>query len=82
MPVIIPDEILKSANLTERDALIEIICHFYDAGKLSKGWAARFLGLSRAEFEDELIRRGMPLLRFTMEMLHDDVETLKKLGRW
>ena len=34
MPVIIPDEILKQAGMTEHEALIEIACRLFAADKL------------------------------------------------
>ena len=82
MPVIIPDETLHAANLTERDAKIEIACRLFDAGKLTIGHAAQLAGLTEIEFENELHARGLPRFRYTAEMLDEDVETLKKLGRW
>ena len=65
MPDVISDEILQHAKLTEREALIEIACHLYDAQLIGKGLAARMSGLTRLEFEDELVRRGLPVIRYT-----------------
>src|SRR5438067_8690205 len=79
MPVIISDDILKEANMTERDATIEFACHLYDAQKIGKGMAARMAGLTRSEFEDELVKRGMPIIRYTGEMLQQDIQTLEML---
>ena len=82
MPLVISDETLKAANLTERDAKIEIACRLFDAGKLTIGHASSFAGLTETEFEHALHARGLPRYRYTEEMLDRDVETLKKLGRW
>jgi predicted HTH domain antitoxin len=65
MPVVISDDILQHANLSEREALIEIACHLYDAQRIGKGLAARLAGLTRPEFDDELVRRGLPVIRYT-----------------
>ena len=35
MPVVISDETLKQAGLTEREAVVEIACRLFDAGKLA-----------------------------------------------
>ena len=35
MPVVISDETLRDAGLTEQDALVEIACRLFGAGKLS-----------------------------------------------
>ncbi len=59
MPVVISDEVLKQANLSEREALIEIACRLYDAGKLTFRQADLLAGLSRNEMEAELCRRGL-----------------------
>ena len=34
MPVVISDETLRAAGLSEREAAVEIACHLFDAGKL------------------------------------------------
>ncbi|MGH7139809.1 MAG: UPF0175 family protein, partial [Pirellulales bacterium] len=59
-----------------------IVCHWFDEGKLTMGHSARLLGMSELEFEAELDRRGIPRYRYTDDMLQDDVEALKRLGRW
>ena len=59
MPVIIPDETLKQAGLSEDEARVEIACRLYDADKLHLWPAAQLAGLSRDEFESELISRGI-----------------------
>ena len=63
MPVTISDETLKQAGLSEREALVEIACRLYDADKLRLFPAARMAGMSRAEFESELLSRGIAVLR-------------------
>ncbi|MEW6741691.1 MAG: UPF0175 family protein [Planctomycetota bacterium] len=71
MPLIIPDEILQAAGLSENDALIEIACRLFDAGRLTLWDAARLARLSRVEIEGELLahlvaappRDNAPVLR-------------------
>ena len=82
MPLVIPDETLRAAGMSEEDARVEIACRWFDAGRLSIGHAATLAALSEVEFEGELQRRGIPRYRYTEEMLEEDVATLKKLGRW
>jgi predicted HTH domain antitoxin len=82
MPVVISDETLQAAGLSEQDAKTEIACRWFDAAKLSFGQAALFAGLSKIEFERELFERGIPRIRYTEEKLENDIEVLKKLGRW
>jgi predicted HTH domain antitoxin len=82
MPLVISDETLRAAGIDEHEARLEIACRWFDTGKLSFGHAAAFAGLSEIDFEAQLEQRGLPRHRYTAEMLDQDVETLKKLGRW
>jgi predicted HTH domain antitoxin len=81
MPLTIPGETLRAAGMDEREAKVEIACRWFDAGKLTIGHAARLAELSESEFEHQLDLRGLPRYRYTEEMLEQDVEALKKLGR-
>ena len=80
MPLTIPDSLLTEAGFSERDARIEIACRLFDAGKLTMPAATRWAVLSRTEFEEELLRRKLPLNRPTSEDLKQDLETLERLG--
>jgi len=82
MPLVISDETLRAAGMGESDARIELACLLFDAGRLTIGYAAAFAGLDERAFEDELHRRGFPRHRYTDDKLRNDVEALKKLGRW
>ena len=79
MPVVISDQTLEQAGLTEREVLIEIACRLYDMGKLHLWPAAKMAGLSRGKFEGELMDRKIPVYRPTIEDLEHDVATLRKL---
>ena len=63
MTLTIPDDVLTQTGLTEREVLIELACRLYDAEKLSKPAAVQLSGLERADFEDELVKRGLPWIR-------------------
>jgi len=80
MPLTIGDDLLAEAGLSERDARIEIACRLYDASRLAMPAATRWAGLSRTQFEEELLRRGMAICRPTSEDLKQDLETLQRLG--
>jgi predicted HTH domain antitoxin len=82
MPLVISDEKLRAAGMNERETMVEIACRWFDGGKLAVGHAARLAGLSEAEFEAQLQIRGIPRYRYMEEMLEQDVEVLKTLGRW
>ena len=74
MPVIIPDETLKQAGLSEREALIEISCRLFDAGKLHLNQGARLAGMTRNEFESELMSREIDVYRIDEEYLRHELE--------
>jgi predicted HTH domain antitoxin len=80
MPVIISDETLQAAGLTEREAKIEIACRLFDAGKLPLWPAAKLACMSRGEFEVELGQRNIAVYRPTERDLADDLAALDRLG--
>ena len=82
MPLIISDETLQAAGMSEPEAKMEIACRWFDAGTLSFGRAAAFAGVGEIEFERQLQLRNIPRYRYTDEGLQADVAALKQLGRW
>jgi predicted HTH domain antitoxin len=80
MPLTIPDPLLLEAGWTEREARIEIACRLYDAGQLTLPLATRWAQVSRAKFEEELLKRQLPLIRPTVDDLRQDLDTLNRLG--
>jgi predicted HTH domain antitoxin len=80
VPLTIPDRLLAEAGFSERDALIEIACRLYDAGKLTMPAATRWAGLGRTQFEEELLHREIAITRPTSEDLKQDLQTLRQLG--
>jgi len=74
MPVIIPDQTLKQAGLTEKEALVEIACRLFDADKLHLWPAAQLAGMSRGEFESALMARGIAVCRIDEEYLRHELE--------
>jgi predicted HTH domain antitoxin len=67
MPLVISDETLRAANMTEQEARIEIACRLFDAGKLDLWPAAQLGGLSRDEFVGELQRRNIRWPRYDLQ---------------
>ncbi|MDR3636980.1 MAG: UPF0175 family protein [Isosphaeraceae bacterium] len=80
MPVVISDETLQEAGLSEQEARVEFACHLFDQDRLTLWKAAELAGLTRPEFEEELSRRKIPLYRPTAEDVVDDLAALKRLG--
>jgi len=79
MPIVIPNEWLTEAGLSEREALVEIACRLYDAGKLTMPQATRWAGVTRTELESALWERGLPLIRVDDHYWQQDLETLERL---
>jgi predicted HTH domain antitoxin len=81
MPLVISDETLKAANLTEAEARVEIACRLFDAGKLHLWPAAQLAGMSRVEFEDALMKRGIAPYRMDEEYVRHEIEYAKRFAR-
>ena len=80
MPVVISDETLRVAGLTEREALVEIACRLFGAGKLALWPAAKLAGVNRVGFEQALSERQIPIYRPDEDDLADDIAALDTLG--
>jgi predicted HTH domain antitoxin len=80
MKIELPDDIMQSSGIIEADCLIELSARLYADQRISLAQALRLFGLDRFEFEQQLARRDISL--YTIADLHEDVETLKALGRW
>ena len=78
--LIVPDEVLRQAGLSEREALLEFACRLFDAGRLSLWSAAQLAGLDRNGMEDALLERNIPIYRPTAEDLAQDLANLDRLG--
>ena len=76
----VPDEVLRQAGLSEREALVEFACRLFDAGRLGLWSAAQLAGLDRNGMEDALLERKIPIYRPTVEDLAQDLATLDGLG--
>lgn len=79
MLFVLPDDILKSSGVTEEDCLIELSVRLYADQCISLVQALRLSGLDRWVFANQLAQRDIAL--HTVSDLHEDVETLKGLGR-
>jgi predicted HTH domain antitoxin len=80
MPVVISDETLKEAGLTEHETALDIACWLFDAGRLALWPAAKVAGMSRVEFEGKLGRRGIAIYRPTPEDIAEELAALDRLG--
>lgn len=79
MSVVIPDDILTAAKMSEDEFKLEIAIMLYQQRKLSSGKARRLAGMNLIEFQKELARRGI-CINYDVEDFQADLETLRKLG--
>lgn len=77
----IPEDIQRISGLTEREAVVELACRLFAAGRMDLPAATRWTGLDRTAFESELISRGVAPFKPTVDDLRTDMETLSHLER-
>ncbi len=75
----VPDDVLREAGLDAHEALVELACRLFDAGKLTLSSAARLSGLDRVRMEDALLERGFALFRPTLDDVKDDLRAIERL---
>jgi predicted HTH domain antitoxin len=80
MGVLIPDEVLEAAGMTEAELKQEVAVMLFERGKLSLGRASRLAGMGRIEFQQLLASRQIPM-QYDVADLEADIETLRSLGR-
>ncbi len=80
MSVIIPDDILQSARISEAELKLEIAIMLFQQDKISIGKARRLAEMSLLEFQREIARRNI-CIHYDVEEFEEDIKTLKQLGR-
>ena len=80
MPLLISDEQLQQAGLTEHDARVELACRLFDADRLTLHQAATWAGLDRSWMETALLSRGISVYRFLDEDVEVELAAARRLG--
>jgi predicted HTH domain antitoxin len=80
MSLVIPDEILQTAHMTEHELRQEIAVMLFQKEKLTLGQASRLAGLSQLQFQHVLASRHIPV-HYDIREFEADLNTLKQLGR-
>lgn len=80
MDLVIRDEILKKAEITADELLIEIAVHLYDTERLSMGQAKNLAQLDLISFQKELSKRNV-YIKYDIEDLETDLKNLEYLRR-
>lgn len=79
MSVVIPDDILQSAKMTEDELRLEVAILLYKQDKISSGKARAWTGLTVIDFQRQLARRGL-CINYDVEDFQADVKTLQSMG--
>lgn len=80
MSVVIPDEILHTARMTEAELMQEIAILLYQRERLTLGQASRLAGMSQLQFQFLLASRQIPI-HYDVAEFEADLETLREMGR-
>jgi predicted HTH domain antitoxin len=80
MSVIIPDDILQSARMSEAELKLEIAILLFHQDKISIGKARHLAGMSLLEFQKEIAGRGI-CIHYDVEEFEEDIKILRSLGR-
>lgn len=80
MSLMIPEDILRAANMSAVELQQEIALLLFQQDKLTLGQASAFAGMSQLEFQRLLASRQIPV-HYDVQEFMDDLETLRKLGQ-
>lgn len=78
MPVMLPDELLKSTKLTESELKTELALALFQREYLTLGQAAVLAGLPQLDFQRLLASRQIPL-HYGAEAMEQDLQRAKRL---
>jgi predicted HTH domain antitoxin len=59
---------------------VDAVCKLFTAGRLSSGYAAALLGITRRAFLDLLQQHHLPVIQYTEDDLVQDLQTLRTLA--
>lgn len=80
MSLVIPDDILRAANMSAVQLQQEIALLLFQQDKLTLGQASAFAGMSQLEFQQLLASRQIAV-HYDVQEFIDDLDTLRKLGQ-
>ncbi|PKL76049.1 MAG: hypothetical protein CVV27_12265 [Candidatus Melainabacteria bacterium HGW-Melainabacteria-1] len=80
MSVVIPDDVLQAAQLTEDELRQELAVLLFQQARLTLAQASRLAKMGRLGFQRLLASRGLPLHNELTD-LSADVAVLQSLGR-
>jgi predicted HTH domain antitoxin len=80
MPVTIPDEVLAAAHISGPELKREIALTLFQQERLTLAQASRFAEMGQLAFQALLAERQIPI-HYGIEEFHDDLRTLRQMGR-
>ena len=80
MSLVIPDNILHAARMSEEELRREIAVLLFQQTKLTLAQASRLAGMNRLQFQHLLTSRLIPV-HYDMADFEGDLTVLKELGR-
>jgi predicted HTH domain antitoxin len=80
MSVVIPDQILQAADLTEEELRREIAVMLFRQERLSLGQASHLAGMHQFDFMQLLSNRDV-CIHYDVEEFQQDLQTLREMGR-
>jgi predicted HTH domain antitoxin len=80
MSIVISDELLQSARMSEGEVLQELALALFQKEKLTLGQASRLAGMSQWQFQHLLASRQISV-HYDVPELEADIQTLRDLGR-
>ncbi len=76
MSLVIPDEFLQNANISEADLKLEIAIILFQQSKITLGTASQFANMNQLEFQRILGSRQIPI-HYGVEEFRQDLRTLE-----
>lgn len=76
MSLVIPDEFLQSAHISEADLKLEIAILLFQQEKITLGTASQFAGMNQLKFQRILGSRKIPI-HYGVEDFRQDLRTLE-----
>ncbi len=80
MHLVIDKEILRKAEITAEELVIEVAVYLYDSGRLSMGQAKTLAQLDQIAFQKELAKREV-YIKYEVEDLETDLKNLQILKK-
>ncbi|MFN0314973.1 MAG: UPF0175 family protein [Burkholderiales bacterium] len=79
MHIVLEDEALAGARMSEEEIKLELALSLYNLGRLTLGQAARVAGTGQWKFQQTLAARGIPV-HYDEDELEADRGQLERLG--